>query len=81
MSECACHTPTPVLDEVAGETVCSKCARVLDDSMEQPCKNQGQNHMVLGNRVSSTKIQGNAKMRRASRCPTGSTKKEWTRTT
>ena len=32
--------PTPVLDETAGETVCSKCAYVLDSSMEQPGKNE-----------------------------------------
>ena len=66
MSKCACPAPTPVLDEMAGETVCSKCARVLDDSIEQPCRDQGQNNMMFRHRVSSTSIVGNKRMRYAS---------------
>ena len=65
MNECSCPVPTPVLDEMAGETVCAGCARVLNDSMEQPCRDQGQNHHMLGSRVSSTSIVGNQRMRRA----------------
>ena len=30
MNKCACPAPTPILDELAGETVCAGCARVLD---------------------------------------------------
>ena len=64
MSACSCPVPTPVLDELAGETVCSKCAHVLDSSMEQPGKNE--NYTMLGSRVPSSQIVGSKRMRRAS---------------
>ncbi len=67
MNECACPAPTPILDELAGETVCAGCARVLDSSMERPGMDQDQNHGMFGSRVSSTSIVGDQRMRRASR--------------
>ena len=64
MNKCDCPIPAPVLDEVAGETVCAKCAWVIDSSMEQSGKHE--NFAMLGNRVSSTKIVGSKRMRHAS---------------
>ncbi len=65
MSKCSCFADSvPVLDEMAGETACSKCGQVLDSFMEQP--GQHDNYAISGNRMPSTEVLGDKRMRRAS---------------
>ena len=62
---CFCGVCTaPVTDMDTGETVCGKCGMVLDSGTAQP--HATDNHALLGNNMSSTKVDGDARMRRAS---------------
>ena len=64
-TQCLCSTsPAPVTDNVTGEIACSRCGAVLVSRAERP--HVTDNHTLLDNNVSSTKIQGDYRMRRAS---------------
>ena len=64
-TSCFCGTnPRPVTDQMTGETACGKCGKVLVTRTEN---DQLEAHSsFIGNNVSSTKISGNARMKRAS---------------